>query len=61
MNNNIATVAVEKTFFNIDSDFDYLIPDIRVSLVLRIIWLKKLKSEQWLKYLLETVTGSGTE
>lgn len=27
MNNNIATVAVEKTFFNIDSDFDYLIPD----------------------------------
>lgn len=27
MNNNIATVAVEKTFFNIDSDFDYLIPN----------------------------------
>ncbi len=27
MNNNIATVAVEKTFFSIDSDFDYLIPD----------------------------------
>ena len=27
MNNNIAIVAVEKTFFNIDSDFDYLIPD----------------------------------
>lgn len=52
MNNNIATVAVEKTFFNIDSDFDYLIPD---------DLLKKLKSEQWLKYLLETVTGSGTE
>ena len=51
MNNNIATVAVEKTFFNIDSDFDYFL----------MIWLKKLKSEQWLKYLLETVTGSGTE
>lgn len=27
MNNNIATVAVEKTFFNIDSDFDYFIPN----------------------------------
>lgn len=27
MNNNIATVAVEKAFFNIDSDFDYLIPN----------------------------------
>lgn len=27
MNNNIATVAVEKTFFSIDSDFDYLIPN----------------------------------
>ena len=26
MNNNIATVAVEKTFFRSDSDFDYIIP-----------------------------------
>lgn len=27
MNNLIATVAVEKTFFSTDSDFDYIIPD----------------------------------
>ena len=26
MNNLIATVAVEKTFFSADSDFDYIIP-----------------------------------
>jgi|GEM_PF-7047853 len=26
MNNLIATVAVEKTFFSTDSDFDYIIP-----------------------------------
>ena len=27
MNKSIATVAVEKTFFSIESDFDYIIPD----------------------------------
>ena len=27
MNRLIATVAVEKTFFNYDSDYDYFVPD----------------------------------
>ncbi len=31
MNRTIATVAVEKTFFNLDSDYDYYVPDNLVS------------------------------
>ena len=50
MNNLIATVAVEKTFFSTDSDFDYIIP---VSLT--------LKSAVWLKYLSATAISLGAQ
>ena len=43
MNNLIATVAVEKTFFNIDSDFDYLIPDDLVKEIKKGRWDKTRK------------------
>ena len=33
MNRNIATVAVEKTFFSIDSDFDYYIKPEQLNLI----------------------------
>jgi len=33
MNRTVATVAVEKTFFNLDSDYDYYVPDDLISYI----------------------------
>ena len=49
MNNLIATVAVEKTFFSTDSDFDYIIP------------AGLIKSAVWLKYLSATAISLGAQ
>lgn len=44
MNNLIATVAVEKTFFSTDSDFDYIIPAGLINKVKSAVWSKCLSA-----------------